>query len=136
MSSGSDQSDEDDDDDEDGEGRNRKKLATGDDAERRHLALQEKNRRAQRRFRERQKASLLKGIHVGHGAPLIFVPPHAQTKLHDLHKQIDELTSKVGTLQSENAALHSRTNILEKVLDMRNEQIQVMQETKEVRSVG
>ncbi|GFH24320.1 BZIP domain-containing protein [Haematococcus lacustris] len=44
-----------------------------DDGERRHLALQEKNRRAQRRFRERQK----------------------------------------------------------KVLDMRNEQIQVMQESKE-----
>jgi regulator of replication initiation timing len=57
-----------------------------------------------------------------------------QNKLHDLHKQIDELTAKVGTLQSENSALHSRTNILEKVLDMRNEQIQVMQETKEVRN--
>ncbi len=56
-----------------------------------------------------------------------------QTKLQDLHKQIDELTTKVGSLQSENQALHSRTNILEKVLDMRNEQIQVMQETKEVR---
>lgn len=40
-------------------------------------------------------------------------------------------------LQTENAALHSRTSILEKVLDMRNEQIQVMQETKEVgTSVG
>lgn len=49
----------------------------------------------------------------------------------DLHRQIDELTSKVSSLQSENQALHSRTNILEKVLDMRNEQIQVMQETKE-----
>lgn len=51
--------------------------------------------------------------------------------LSDLHRQIDELTSKVSSLQSENQALHSRTNILEKVLDMRNEQIQVMQETKE-----
>ncbi|GFH15599.1 BZIP domain-containing protein, partial [Haematococcus lacustris] len=68
-----------------------------DDGERRHLALQEKNRRAQRRFRERQK----------------------------------ELTDKVSSLQGENTALHSRTNILEKVLDMRNEQIQVMQESKE-----
>ncbi len=55
-----------------------------------------------------------------------------QNKLQDLNKQIEELASKVGMLQSENAALHSRTNILEKVLDMRNEQIQVMQETKEV----
>lgn len=78
-------------------------------AERRHLALQEKNRRAQRRFRERQK-----------------------TKIQELHQQIEELTSKVGSLQTENAALHSRTSILEKVLDIRNEQIQVMQESKEV----
>ncbi|KAJ9528374.1 hypothetical protein QJQ45_014362, partial [Haematococcus lacustris] len=78
------------------------------DGERRHLALQEKNRRAQRRFRERQK-----------------------NKLQDLHKQIEELTDKVSSLQGENTALHSRTNILEKVLDMRNEQIQVMQESKE-----
>ncbi len=57
----------------------------------------------------------------------------AQNKLQDLHKQIEELTTRVSSLQNENAALHSRTSILEKVLDMRNEQIQVMQETKEVR---
>lgn len=62
-------------------------------------------------------------------------PParHLQAKIQDLHKQIEELTVKVGDLQTENAALHSRTSILEKVLDMRNEQIQVMQESKEVR---
>jgi len=97
-----------------GEQKSRKKreISNDDDlsvAERRHLALQEKNRRAQRRFRERQKA-----------------------KIQDLHKQIEELTAKVGNLQTENAALHSRTSILEKVLDMRNEQIQVMQESKEI----
>lgn len=57
---------------------------------------------------------------------------NTQAKIQDLHKQIEELTSKVGGLQTENAALHSRTSILEKVLDMRNEQIQVMQESKEV----
>lgn len=91
-----------------GEHKARKKQMTTDEAERRHQALQEKNRRAQRRFRERQK-----------------------TKLQDLHKQIEELTTRVSSLQNENAALHSRTSILEKVLDMRNEQIQVMQETKE-----
>ncbi len=56
-----------------------------------------------------------------------------QAKIQDLHQQIEELTQKVGNLQTENAALHSRTSILEKVLDMRNEQIQVMQESKEVR---
>jgi regulator of replication initiation timing len=65
---------------------------------------------------------------------LIPLPAHAcaQAKIQDLHKQIEELTAKVGNLQTENAALHSRTSILEKVLDMRNEQIQVMQESKEV----
>ncbi|KAF6254507.1 hypothetical protein COO60DRAFT_1703290 [Scenedesmus sp. NREL 46B-D3] len=96
-----------------GEQKSRKKRELGNDdmsaAEKRHLALQEKNRRAQRRFRERQKA-----------------------KIQDLHQQIEELTHKVGSLQTENAALHSRTSILEKVLDMRNEQIQVMQESKEI----
>lgn len=59
-----------------------------------------------------------------------------QTKLTELHKQIEELSGKVSGLQTENAALHSRTSILEKVLDMRNEQIQVMQETKEVGMQG
>eukprot|EP00775_Hariotina_reticulata_P012515 gene12515-12649_t len=97
-----------------GEQKSRKKREIGNEddmtaAEKRHLALQEKNRRAQRRFRERQKA-----------------------KIQDLHQQIEELTQKVGSLQTENAALHSRTSILEKVLDMRNEQIQVMQESKEI----
>lgn len=58
--------------------------------------------------------------------------PYPQAKIQDLHQQIEELTQKVGNLQTENAALHSRTSILEKVLDMRNEQIQVMQESKEV----
>ena len=56
-----------------------------------------------------------------------------QAKLQELHKQIEDLSAKVSSLQSENLSLYSRTNILEKVLDMRNEQIQVMQETKEVR---
>lgn len=57
--SGSDSDDNGSGSDEDGP-RNRKRQATGgnmDDAERRHQALQEKNRRAQRRFRERQKVS-------------------------------------------------------------------------------
>lgn len=40
------------------------------------------------------------------------------------------------SLQTENSSLHSRTSILEKVLDMRNEQIQVMQETREVSSAA
>jgi hypothetical protein len=43
-----------------GEPKSRKKQnMTMDDAERRHQALQEKNRRAQRRFRERQKVGMV-----------------------------------------------------------------------------
>jgi molecular chaperone GrpE (heat shock protein) len=42
-------------------------------------------------------------------------PLPTQAKIQDLHKQIEELTGKVGNLQTENAALHSRTSILEKV---------------------
>jgi regulator of replication initiation timing len=63
---------------------------------------------------------------------LLYCYAAVQAKIQDLHQQIEELTQKVGNLQTENAALHSRTSILEKVLDMRNEQIQVMQESKEV----
>ncbi len=51
------------------ENKPRKKQLTTDEAERRHLALQEKNRRAQRRFRERQK--------VGRGEPT-----HTHTHTH------------------------------------------------------
>lgn len=38
---------------------------------------------------------------------------------------------QVSQLQTENSSLHNRTGILQKILDMRNEQIQVMQEAKE-----
>lgn len=71
-----------------------------------------------------------------HTLLLCCVIPDPQTKLQELHRQIEELTGKVSNLQTENAALHSRTSILEKVLDMRNEQIQVMQENKEVRATN
>lgn len=36
-------------------------------------------------------------------------------------------------LRTENGSLHSRIGMLEKVLDMRNEQIQTLQDSKEVR---
>jgi len=52
--------------------------------------------------------------------------PHTRTQTHTTHAHTCP----------ENATLHSRTSILEKVLDMRNEQIQVMQESKEVRRIA
>lgn len=69
----------------------------------------QKNRQAQRRFRERQKA-----------------------KVKNLHTEIEELRAKVEALQVENSALTSQNSILEKVLSMRDEQINSLQERKDV----
>lgn len=68
-----------------------------------------------------------------HSTPLI--PTNLNTTKTHTHQHTTTTTptnAQVGSLQTENAALHSRTSILEKVLDMRNEQIQVMQESKEI----
>lgn len=43
-----------------------------------------------------------------------------------MQEQIEILTKQMGSLQSENAVLQTRTSILEKVLDMKKEQIQLM----------
>ncbi|CAD7695994.1 unnamed protein product [Ostreobium quekettii] len=75
-------------------------------AEKKQQVMQEKNRLAQRRFRERQKA-----------------------KVHGLHKEIEDLRSTVENLQLENGSLQSQNGILQKVLAMRDEQIRVMQES-------
>lgn len=78
-------------------------------AEKKQQVMQEKNRLAQRRFRERQKAKVL-----------------------DLHKQIDGLRGIVDNLQMENSSLQSQNSILQKVLAMRDEQINVMQENNKM----
>lgn len=79
----------------DGLGQRRRAWPSGDldlTPEMRQRNVQEKNRLAQRRFRERQKA-----------------------KVQDLHSQIGDLKSEVGVLLVQNTALSSQNKILEKV---------------------
>eukprot|EP00210_Caulerpa_lentillifera_P000485 g468.t1 len=63
-------------------------------------AIQERNRIAQRRFRERQKL-----------------------KIHELQGQINDLEERVNQLLQQNGALKSHSTLLEKVLAMRDEHI-------------
>lgn len=65
--------------------------------------LQEKNRRAQRRFRERQKA-----------------------KVSELLIEVEELSSRVEGLQADKQSLTHHSNILQKVLGMKEEQLETM----------
>lgn len=65
--------------------------------------LQEKNRRAQRRFRERQK-----------------------TMVSELMTEVDELKGRVNTLQADKQSLTHHSNILQKVLGMKEEQVENM----------
>lgn len=76
-------------------------------------AIQEKNRRAQKRFRERQKA-----------------------KMKDMTEQLDDMTSELGKLRVENNALKNRNNILEKVLALRDEHIRLLQDEQQVFDLG
>ncbi|KAK9814332.1 hypothetical protein WJX72_004099 [[Myrmecia] bisecta] len=69
----------------------------------RTLELQEKNRKAQRRFRERQKNKVL-----------------------ELEGMVAELQAKVQELTDTKSGLESRVNILVRVLQMRDEQIEHM----------
>jgi hypothetical protein len=77
------------------------------------LAVQEKNRRAQRRFRERQKA-----------------------KMKDMTEQLDDMSGELGKLRMENNSLKNRNNILEKVLALRDEHIRVLQDEQQVFDLG
>lgn len=60
-------------------------------ADQRQTAIQEKNRRAQKRFRERQKA-----------------------KMRDMGEQLDEMSGELSRLRVENNSLKNRNSILEK----------------------
>lgn len=70
-----------------------------------HSQVQEKNRMAQKRFRERQKA-----------------------KIAELHQQISSLEQRVEQLVFENSSLQSHNSLLEKVLAMRDEHIKLVQQ--------
>jgi hypothetical protein len=70
----------------------------------RSLSVQERNRQAQARFRQRQK-----------------------DKMSVLEAHVKELKADKIRLQEENRALNNRKSILEKVLALKEEQIQVLQ---------
>ena len=75
----------------------------------RQLTVQEKNRSAQRRFRQRQKE-----------------------KMAFLEKQVDSLSKQVDGLCGENSSVKNLNNILEKVLNLRDEHISNLQEAAKV----
>mmetsp|Transcript_38400 Transcript_38400/g.108520 ORF Transcript_38400/g.108520 Transcript_38400/m.108520 type:complete len:390 (-) Transcript_38400:147-1316(-) len=76
-----------------------------------NLKLQEKNRLAQRRFRERQKV-----------------------RVNSLQQQIEELTDTVKKLTVTKHDLDTRNSLLESVLTVKDEQLRVMRERGHVMS--
>ncbi|CAL8464698.1 g4233 [Coccomyxa elongata] len=70
--------------------------------------MQDKNKRAQQRYRVRQKE-----------------------KTQDYKKQLDELSNKVEQLMQEKASLEKGTELLEKVVRMKDEEIENAQENTE-----
>lgn len=76
-------------------------------------AIQEKNRRAQKRFRERQKA-----------------------KMKDMTEQLDDMNAELDKLRVENNALKNRNTTLEKVMNLRDEHIRMLQDEQRVFDLG
>ncbi|GAB4820097.1 hypothetical protein N2152v2_007143 [Parachlorella kessleri] len=68
---------------------------------RKQLALQEKNRRAQRRFRERQKQ-----------------------RVEELSGQVEALTAQLNAVLAEKGSLESRNGVLENMLAVREKQLE------------
>lgn len=79
----------------------------------RQAAIQAKNRRAQKRFRERQKA-----------------------KMANLEVQVDDLYNEVDDLKTENSSLLNQNRLLSKVLQLKDQQMCVLQETVKVMERG
>jgi hypothetical protein len=69
----------------------------------------ERNRAAQKRFRERQKE-----------------------RMTDMNGRVDELTSEVEQLRAELAAARSRTSVLSKVVDIRDDQLRLTTAQREI----
>eukprot|EP00803_Ostreobium_quekettii_P004860 evm.model.scf_1030EXC.2 EVM.evm.TU.scf_1030EXC.2 scf_1030EXC:10030-17223(+) len=76
---------------------------------RRQAAIQAKNRRAQKRFRERQKA-----------------------KMTNLEEQVEGLCAQLEELKTQNTSLANKNDLLTKVLQMKDEQMCVLQEGAKV----
>ncbi len=77
------------------------------------MTTQEKNRAAQRRFRLRQKA-----------------------KISNFEHQVQELSEQLKRVTSENASLKNLNNILEQVLNLRDEHINGLQQAVHVLRPG
>lgn len=76
-------------------------------------SVQEKNRRAQKRFRERQKA-----------------------RMQDMNEQLKLISDELSRLNAENSNLMNRNNILEKVLCLRDDHIRFLQDEQRVFDLG
>jgi hypothetical protein len=79
----------------------------------RQAAMAEKNRRAQKRFRERQKA-----------------------KVQDIGSQLENMDSKLQNLRLENNHLKSKNGVLEQVLMVKDEHIRSLQDEQNVFDLG
>lgn len=91
--------------DEDAAGqRSRKRAASGRPQDERLAAVQEKNRKAQKRFRERQKE-----------------------KMSTMEAEIADKDRQLTALREENSSLAGRNAVLEKVLALREEQLKQQQ---------
>lgn len=77
--------------------------------EQRAQAVLEKNRRAQKRFRERSKQ-----------------------RAKDMEDTLQSLTDQVAKLTTENSSMATRTAMLEKVVTLRDEQIQQLQQEQKI----
>lgn len=105
-----------------------------DKALKKKKALQEKSKRAQRRYRERKKvffsayALMDESIHkpsVQQLAQSMQSSPDCapdlglQAEAEELKKQIEELSSRLSTLTAEKNQLQNRNSLLEKVVQVR-----------------
>jgi len=79
----------------------------------RQAAMAEKNRRAQKRFRERQKA-----------------------KVQDIGSQLENMDSQLQNLRLENNHLKSKNGVLEQVLMVKDEHIRFLQDEQKVFDLG
>lgn len=79
----------------------------------RQAAMAEKNRRAQKRFRERQKA-----------------------KVQDIGSQLENMDSQLQNLRLENNHLKSKNGVLEQVLMVKDEHIRSLQDEQKVFDLG
>ncbi len=102
-------------------------------------ATQEKNRRAQKRFRERQRCDgvTVRWVHTTHMQHTHHPPSkHNSEKMINMEDSVSLLAEQVKQLSTENNNLNARNSVLEKVLSLREEQIQTYQQHQKVYDFG